>query len=273
MPTRFNQRIIVWFDGILTPARNISINSASEIRSLFAIESGDFFVSTSNSSLGVIKWMLNSTSSISAMYTCQACWDLFVDINNVLYCSMGDFHQVVAKSLNSESNALRIVAGTGSSGSTSAALHDPRGLFVDINLDLYVVDQNNNRIQLFLSGQLIAITVAGNTSPTTTISLNKPAGVTLDADNYLFIIEYGGNRIVGSGPYGFRCLVGCTGSSGSASNQLSGPASLSFDSFGNIFVADITNNRVQKFSLISNSCGKINKHKKILISDKLFKTK
>ena len=106
------------------------------------------------------------------MYTCQTCYDLFVDTDNTLYCSMLYFHQVVLKSLNSESNALRIVAGTGSSNSTSTTLNAPRGIFVDINLDLYVADYGNHRIQLFRSGQLNATTVAGSTSSTTTISLN-----------------------------------------------------------------------------------------------------
>ena len=37
----------------------------------------------------------------------------------------------------------------------------PRGIFVDTNLDLYVADRYNHRVQLFRSGQLDAVTVAG----------------------------------------------------------------------------------------------------------------
>ena len=260
MPNRSSHNIIVWSEGNSTPERNISI-SASDILSLFVITSGDIFVDTSSSTSGVIKWMLNSTNSIPTMYTCDACWDLFVDIDNNLYCSMADLHEVVAKSLNSESNALRIVAGTGSNNSTSNTLNNPHGIFVDIDLDLYVADNFNHRIQLFRSGQLSATTVAGNTSSKPTISLNYPSAIVLDVDKYLFIADDGSHRIVGSGPYGFRCLVGCTGSQGSTANQLSNPRSLSFDSYGNMFVADLANFRVQKFNLVTNSCGKISEHR------------
>ena len=46
------------------------------------------------------------------------------------------------------------------------------GIFVDINLDLYVADYYNHRIQLFRLGELNGITVAGNTSLNTTITLS-----------------------------------------------------------------------------------------------------
>jgi len=173
---------------------------------------------------------------------------------------MRDLHQIVSKSLNSDSNAFSIVAGTGTCGSASNMLCDPYGIFVDTNFDLYVADCYNNRIQLFRSGQLTATTVAGNQSSTTTISLSCPIDIVLDADKYLFIADYYNYRIVGSSPNGFRCLVGCSGSFGSASNQLNSPRSLSFDSYGNMFVVDLENSRIQKFLLMTNLCSKFNKN-------------
>ena len=169
---------------------------------------------------------------------------------------MDHLHQIVKKSLNTVSNALTITAGTGIFGSTANQLNYPNGIFVDINLDLYVADCWNNRIQLFRLGELNGITVAGNTSLNTTITLRYPTGIVLDGDNYLFIVDSTNNRIVGSGPNGFRCLVGCSGLPGSASNQLNYPHTLSFDSYGNMFVTDWGNNRIQKFVLLTNLCGK-----------------
>jgi hypothetical protein len=157
--------------------------------------------------------------------------------------------------LDDQSNITTIVAGTGVQGSTSNMLYLPRGIFVDINFDLYVADCYNNRIQLFSLGQLNATTIAGNESTSPTITLYHPSGIVLDGDNYLFIVDQGNNRIVGSGPNGFRCLVGCSGS-GSASDQLNNPWSLSFDSYGNMFVTDQSNNRIQKFLSLNNSLGK-----------------
>ena len=189
------------------------------------------------------------------MYTCGRCWDLFVDINDTLYCVMMDSHLVVSKSLCHNSNAWTVVAGTGTSGPTSDMLNKPRGIFVNTNFDLYVADRMNHRIQLFRPGQTHGTTVAGNTSSNVTITLNEPTGVVLDADNHLFIVDSVNNRIVRSGPNGFRCIIGCNGT-GQGSNQLHHPISLRFDSHGNIFVTDFGNNRTQKFLLLTDTCSK-----------------
>jgi hypothetical protein len=202
----------------------------------------------------------NATIGISRMNPCQQCWDIFIDISNTLYCSLSERHQINAKSLNDDANRLTIVAGTGSAGSRLTMLHNPRGIFVDTSLDLYVADCGNDRIQFFRSGKLTATTIAGNGSLNITIPLNCPTSIVLDGDNYLFIVDSGNHRIVGSDSNGFRCLIGCSGSLGSASDQLSNPWALSFDSYGNIFVTDQVNNRVQKFSLMTDLCSKINKN-------------
>jgi hypothetical protein len=120
---------------------------------------------------------------------------------------MFGFHQVVKRWLNDNASTSSIAAGTGTSDSTSNALSNPYGIFVDINFDLYVADAGNHRIQLFRSGQLNGTTVAGVGSPSPTIILNQPTGVVLDADKYLFIVDEYNHHIVRSGPDGFRCIV------------------------------------------------------------------
>jgi tripartite motif-containing protein 71 len=127
-------------------------------------------------------------------------------------------------------------------------------LFI-VLLDLYVADCNNNRIQVFQSGQLNGVTVAGN-GASGAITLNCPTGVVLDTNGYLFIVDSNNHRIVGSGSYGFRCVVGCSGG-GSASNQLFYPQSMAFDSYGNMFVSDRSNGRIQKFVFQNNTCGEL----------------
>ena len=141
------------------------------------------------------------------MHNVSKCFGLFVDINDTLYCSMYDRHQVVKRLLNDSTMALTTVAGTGIPTSASNTLDSPHGIFVDINFDLYVADTNNNRIQLFRAGELNGTTVAGNRSSNNTVTLKHPTGVVLDADKYLFIVDRENHRIVGSGPNGFRCLV------------------------------------------------------------------
>ena len=162
---------------------------------------------------------------------------------------------MVRRSLLLESSEMTIVAGTGCNGSTADMLNGPYGIFVTINLDLYVADSFNDRVQVFQSGQMNAMTVAGNGS-NRTITLNYPTGIVFDGDGYLFIVDSNNHRIVGSGPGGFRCLVGCSSVVGSASHHLNSPRMMSFDRDGNIFVMDRDNNRMQKFLLSNNACGK-----------------
>jgi hypothetical protein len=244
-------QVVVWANGSATPTRNISSGLVFPY-SVFATDNGDVYVDNGNSNYRVDKWGLNSTSSVPAMYVCGQCFGLFVDINNMLYCSLYSYHEIVSKSLNTRLNVWNTVAGTGSGGSTSIMLNNPRGIFVDIYLNLYVADSGNNRIQQFPSGQLNGTTVA-----TGTITLNYPTSVILDANGYFFIVDCNNHRIIGSGPNGFQCIAACSGG-GPTSSQLNNPLTLSFDSYGNIFVTDQNNNRIQKFLLASNSCSKYN---------------
>ena len=183
------------------------------------------------------------------------CYGLFVDMNNTLYCSLQSVHRVVTKSLYNSTAAMVTVAGTGSSGSLPNKLNNPYGIFVDIDLSLYVADGFNDRIQRFTPGKVNATTVAGNGS-SSTFPIRYPSAIALDADGNLFIADGGQHRIVVSGPNGFRCVVACSGVSGSAADHLSSPRAISFDSYGNMYVAEQMNNRIQKFNLALNSCGK-----------------
>ena len=178
---------------------------------------------------------------------------------------MVSLHTVLKNSFNDDANTSTVVAGNGTNGSASYLLSAPAGIFVTTSFSLYVADSGNDRVQLFLSGQLNGTTKAGNGAPGT-ISLDNPSGVVLDGQGYLFIVDRGNNRIVGSGPGGFRCIVGCTGTNGCASNQLLAPRRMSFDSVGSIFVVDGGNQRIQKFVLTRNTCGE-SSHLVILDND------
>ena len=220
---------------------------------LFVSSNDDVYIGNSYQYNRVDQWTPNATTNILQLSTREQCRSIFVDINNVLYCSITNLHQVIKKSLNSETNKLTIAAGTGCQSSNQYELNHPRGIFVDTNFDLYVADCGNNRLQYFRSGELNGTTktINGAIHP---ITLSCPTGVTLDAEKYLFIVDSGNHRIIGSGSTGFRCVAGCFGP-GSAPNQLNNPQSMAFDSYGNIFIVDLNNNRIQKFVSIPNMCG------------------
>ena len=246
-------KVIVWSDGSFFPTKNIS-GGLIHPHSVFVTETGDIFVDNGEVNNRIDKWDFNATTSVPAMNVSGACYGVFIDVTNTLYCSMQDYHQVIKQSLNSSTNASTIAAGRGVNGSSSSTLSMPQGIFIDICLRLFVADCGNNRIQRFQSDPHNGTTIVGN-GTSGTIDLFCPSGVVLDADGYLFIVDSNNHRIIGSGPNGYQCLVACSGR-GATSSHLAFPETLHFDSHGNMFVTDWNNDRIQKFFLATNSCGK-----------------
>jgi DNA-binding beta-propeller fold protein YncE len=235
------------------PSRIISFGLSAP-SSIFVAINGDTYVSNTLVPRQVSRWTPTATVSTVAMYTNGACFGLFIDRNDELYCSMDPSDQVLRTSSNSLTNIFIAVAGNGIRGLGTYMLDRPRGIFVDSDFSLFVADCGNNRVQRFLFGQLNGTTVAGN-GVSGSITLSCPTEVILDMDGYLFIADYVQNRIIGSGPQGFRCIVGCTGTTGMASDQMFHPRSLSFDSDANLFVLEEGNSRIQQFLFEPSSCG------------------
>ncbi|CAF1416032.1 unnamed protein product [Adineta steineri] len=249
-----NNTILIWQEESVNPPKIIHGN-LTKPSSLFVTSNGDIYFNDHRNYGQLQKWIAQTNTFVTVMSDSSLCDGLFVDISDTLYCSMSNRNQVVKRSLNEAvMTSNRVAAGNGTEGSDSNQLHGPRGIFVDVNLDLYVADCGNDRVQLFQSGESNGITVAGYTSINPTITLHCPKGIILDAEKYLFIVDNGNHRIVGSSLNGFRCLVGCYGR-GSQSNQLENPVSLSFDRSGNMFVTDTLNHRIQKFKYLKKSCS------------------
>ena len=251
---REHGRVQVWSEPNITLSNTI-FGNLSNPHSLFVTSTNDIYIDNGYEYRQVDKLSFSTSTTVPEMMVQQECFGLFVDINDTLYCSILDLHQVVAKSLRSGSNTSVIVAGAQCPGSNSFMLYYPCGIFVDIDFDLYVADCGNNRIQRFHSGQSNATTVADNGN-LGAFALSCPTGVVLDADKHLFIVDSNNHRIIGSGPNGYRCIVGCFSSGGFGNNQLYYPQSMGFDSYGNFFVADMENHRVQEFILLNDSLSK-----------------
>ena len=242
--------IYIWPEGSLKPTRNITGN-ISYPNSIFVTNNGDLYIDNGYSYGCVEKRILNDVEQTCFRFGKFSCYSVFIDIQKNLYCSAYNSHQVLMKPVASNSNLTIIVAGQGCSGSASNRLTSPQGIFVDTDLNLYIADAGNNRIQKYLPNQTTGITIAGS-GANGTITLYNPSAVVFDADGYLFIIDSANHRIIGSGPTGFRCIIACLDTYGSSPTQLYYPKYLSFDSYGNIYVVDGSNYRVQKFRLVSN---------------------
>ncbi|CAF4209915.1 unnamed protein product, partial [Adineta steineri] len=251
------KQILMWINNSINPNKIISANF-SHSYSIFVTNNGEIYYDNGYRNGEVDKWISNTNTFVNVMNFNSSCYGLFIDINDTLYCSMIFKHKVIKRWLNNNEMISTTAAGTGIDGSASNQLSGPKGIFVDLNFDLYVADCGNHRIQLFKSGELNGITIVGKGSSNNIVSLSSPTGIALDADRYLFIVDQGNHRIIRSGPSDIRCIIGCNGE-GSQSHQLSSPTSLSFDSYGNIFIIDKSNNRIQKFDFLLNSCGKLKK--------------
>ena len=243
IPNRQTDEILICYNG--KPLKKIP-SSLSNPSSIFVTINGDIYVDNGANHGRIDKWIAANETWISVMMNVTStCHAIFIDIYESLYCSMFDKHRVDKKWLNGRTV---IVAG-----SELNTLNHPWGIFVDINLDLYVADSGNNRIQLFRLNQRKGTTVAGNGSANMTIELNIPTGVVLDGDRHLFIVDRGNHRIIGSDENGFRCI----------NDKLSDPISMTFDSYGNIYITDRDNNRVQQISLSKKSDRKCENCSKI----------
>ena len=243
----------MWPEGSINATQSIFTN-LNNSNSIFVTVNGDVYADNGNTNGHVEKWTTSNGTLPPAMIVNGRCGGLFVDIYDSLYCSQPASNRVLKKTVDSDPTTSVVVAGNGTAGLGSNLLSSPYGIFVDIDLSLYVADYVNDRIQLFRPDQSSGTTVAGNGAPGT-ITLNRPDIVLLDGAGYLFIVDQANHRVVGSGPNGFRCIVGCSGTTGATANRLSSPFGLSFDSHGNLFVSDTLNNRIQKFMLARNACG------------------
>lgn len=220
---------------------------------MFVTDSGEIYIDNGATNKRVEKLTVNTSVYEPALFVCNECRDMAVDVMNNLYCVVYDEHTVISTSLITRRYQWNMVAGTRIAENTTDSLNSPQGVFVDTNLDLYVSDCGNNRVQKYRYGQRNGTTVVGAVVPGT-IALNCPSGITMDADGYLYIVDNANHRIIGQGPTGFRCIVACNGA-GSTATELNYPTVARFDSFGNLYITDQFNNRIQKFALLTNECG------------------
>ena len=242
-------RGFVWIrpqDPTVQP-RNIT-NNFNRSSSVFVNINGDVYIDNGFVNGRVDRWIFNSSNIESTLAVNGSCFGLFIDLNDLVYCSLRDLHQVVRL-------ISTVVAGTGTAGFSSTMLNQPQGIYVDSSSNLFVADCGNNRVQMFASLQSTGVTVVGNGSSSPSMSLNCPTSVILDQQGYVFVVDSNNHRVIGSSANGFRCIVGCPGgSSGSAAWQLSSPQMLAFDSYGNLYVTDPNNNRVQRFDRQPTAC-------------------
>jgi len=171
---------------------------------------------------------------------------------------------------------ITTVAGNGTmeysgdgGAAASAGFWNPSDVAVDASGNIYIADQNNNRIRKVDASTGVITTVAGNGPygysgdgvPAASASLYYPSGVAVDASGNIYIADASNNRIrkvdastgdittvAGNGTAGY---LGDGGSALSAS--IDSPHGVTVDALGNIYIADQNNNRIRVVTNTSNA--------------------
>ncbi|CAF1129895.1 unnamed protein product [Adineta ricciae] len=169
-----NNKIKVWPEGFSSPSKIMS-GGLKNSYTMFVTSAGDIIVDNGDTYGRVEKLLPNGTKSTPAMYVSSYCTGLFVDINDTVYCSLAKMHEVIKRSLGSNSNTTT-VAGTGLNGSVT--LDFPTGIILDTDKNLYIVDYYDSttlaptstqyQTQYTTYNQTIFISSVEQTSTTTT---------------------------------------------------------------------------------------------------------
>ena len=184
-------------------------------------------------------------------------------------------------------NKINTYAGTTGAGSfcgenvlaTTACLNHPRGIKFDSAGNLFIADENNNRIRRVDAATKFITTVAGSSSTpgfsgdggsATAALLSHPRGVAIDAANNLIIADSdndrvrkvvtGGDGLVnGAGTETISTIAGSgvtsfCGDGGLATSAcVNSPDDLAYDTAGNLYIAAALDHRIRVVDHITNN--------------------
>lgn len=166
-------------------------------------------------------------------------------------------------------------AGTGTAAfggdggqATAAKIDQPWGVATDASGNIYIADQQNNRVREVNVSTGVITTVAGTGSAgfsgdngmATSAMLYYPTGVAVDKNGILYIADCGNNRIraVAGGfitTFAGSATRGYAGDGALATAaELKGPSGVAVDASSNLYIADSANNVIR---MVSSSSGNI----------------
>jgi len=193
-------------------------------------------------------------------------WGVAVDGSGNVY--IADKNNERIRKVNT-SGVISTIAGNGSAGfsgdgglATAAELNVPVGVACDGSGNIYIVDENNQRIRKINTSGYIN-TVAGNGSfgftgdggQATAAEIYDPYGVAVDGSGNIYIADLDNERvrIVNTSgvinTYAGDGVRGATGDGGPATAaQLYNPAGVAVDGYGDLFISDYINNKIREIA-------------------------
>ena len=165
------------------------------------------------------------------------------------------------------SGVISTIAGTGIAGfggdgsaATAATINTPTGVALDASGNIYIADQNNQRIRKINTSGIISSFAGNGTagfggdgSAAVSANLNLPTGVATDANGNVFIADQYNNRVRKVNTSGIISTyagngAGSFGGDGGMATaaQMYHPTGVSMDFAGNLYIADYNNQRIRK---------------------------
>jgi len=164
-----------------------------------------------------------------------------------------------------QAQIISTIAGTGYAGfygegipATDANIMGVRGMAIDKDGNLYIVDASNYRIRKISTDGIITTIAGGNPifSGDGGVATNAgmiPHGITLDDEGNIYIS--GDNRVRKISTSGIITTIAGTGEHDyngdnipATAAKIWGPNGMVFDKYGNLYIADVGNSRVRKVS-------------------------
>ena len=178
-----------------------------------------------------------------------------IDANGTMYVAE-NYGNTIRKITSA--GVVTTFAGSGSEGSangtgTAASFNRPRGVAVDNSGNVYVADQNNNKIRKITAAGVVS-TLAGNGY---TSLFYYPKGITVDDNGNVYVADYVNHRIKKVSPSGTVSTIAGSVSSGNVDGtgtaaSFSFPWGLELDANGdNLYVAGSSGHNIRKIELSS----------------------
>jgi len=180
--------------------------------------------------------------------------------NNIKY--LDNFYSTVDSSLNliSKIDTAGNIYTFGTAGTGNGQFNKPRGIAIDSQGYIYVVDSGNRRVQKLLCSnqrqvqqpqESCSFVRSFGTSGLNPGQFGFPTNLEFDSDKNLYVVDYSNSRVQKFNRNGNFILT--FGSQGNARGQfnwglLGGSADISVDKFNNVYVMDGVLKTVQKFS-------------------------
>ena len=153
------------------------------------------------------------------------------------------------------------LAGSGTGGfkdgaAAAAQFSDPSGVAVDAKGNVYVADQNNDRVRLIAGGKVSTLagsgTIGMKDGPAASAQFDTPIDVEVDATGRVFVADQNNHavRVVSGGKVSTLAGDGYTGykDGPAAKAQFNFPTGLALGPKGQLYVADQINARIRVVS-------------------------